>query len=168
MPGFNIGGGGDGPDSKLELLFNHRWIIEQLGPISRDQLIIARDLMLPDLKIERQEINGGTIIYKFAKSVKWDDVQVTFYDDGNILNEIRDWLELVYTNDEGIKSHAPSGGYKQECKFKLLGGEGKAINTIVLKNAWPVSVSQGKLTYTNSDIKLITLTLAYDWAENRG
>lgn len=164
MPGFNISGG-NGPSNTIEMLYSHRWLIKKLGPVGRDTLLIARDLVLPDLKIDRQEINGGTIVYKFAKSVKWDDVQVTFYDDSKLLSEIDKWVDLVYTNDAGIKSHAPSGGYKQECQFELLDGEGTVKNTIKLMNAWPVTVSQGKLTYTNSDIKIITLTLAYDWAE---
>jgi hypothetical protein len=47
----------------------------------------------------------------------------------------------------------------------LLDGQGKALNTITLKNAWPKSVSQGKLTMTSSKIKQITIILAYDYAE---
>ena len=65
----------------------------------------------------------------------------------------------------GIGTHSPSGGYKQESKFDLLDGSGATINSYTLKNSWPINISQGKLTYTDTEIKIVTVTLAYDWAE---
>lgn len=166
MPGFVTGGsGGPGPSSGVETLREHRWRITQLGPMDRDTLLFARDLTLPDNKINELEILGSFLIYKFAKSVRWDDVTVVFYDDGRLLNEMNTWRDLVYTNDDGIKVHSPGSGYKQDAEFQLLDGMGSPINTVRLKNAWPKNISQGRLTYTSSNIKQITLVLAYDFAE---
>jgi hypothetical protein len=169
MPGFIIGGqGGPGPANTAEPLRNHRWAIETLGPVSSNTLLIARDLQLPDLKLERQEVLGGLLWYKFAKAVKWDDALVAFYDDGSIAGDIQQWIDLVYTNAAGVQSHSPGSGYKKTCKFNLLNGDGSTEESMMLFNAWPVSKSEGKLSYTDSQLKLVTLTLAFDWAEITG
>ena len=33
-----------------------------------------------------------------------------------------------------------------------------------LYNSWPSQIRSGELTYTNSDIKIVEVTVAYDWA----
>lgn len=167
MPGFKIGGAGDGPSSGIETLRQHRWLITKLGPIGTENLLVARDLVLPEYRIDRQEILGGLIYYKFAKSVKWEDISVTFYDTGKILDELCKWKQLVYDNSSGIKKHSPNGGYKQDCIFELLDGTGSPLNTITAKNAWPASIAQGQLSYTSTEIKVVTVTLAYDFAEGQ-
>lgn len=165
MPGFMIGGAGGDLDHMTETLRSHRWLITKLGPVNPRRLVIARDLNLPDLAIEQQEVLGGLIWYKFAKAVKWQDAQVAFYDDGGIGQGIEQWKDKIYTNDEGIKTHTPGSGYKMDCEFELLDGHGEVDTKIILKNAWPKVVSEGRLTYTSSEIKLLTVTLAFDWAE---
>ena len=47
MPGFNIGGAGDGPANTIEVLRQHRWIIENMGPIGQENRLVARDITLP-------------------------------------------------------------------------------------------------------------------------
>lgn len=166
MPGFAIGGGGDGPPNTQETLRVHRWLITQLGPItSREQLRVAREITLPNLSIDKQEVLGGMLYYKYAKAVKWEDVMVTLYDTGQTLLELETWKDLVYTNSSGIQNHNPNSGYKKEAVFELMDGQGSAVNTIRLKNAWPIKIVQGRLTYTSSDIKIIQVVLSYDWAE---
>ena len=95
MPGFVIGGAGDGPANTVETLRQHRWLIQRMGPIGQANRLVARDITLPELRIERQEILGGMIWYKFAKAVKYDDAQVIFYDTGDFLGEIQEWQNAV-------------------------------------------------------------------------
>ena len=165
MPGFKVGGKGDGPPNTLELLRQHRWLIRDMGPISEDNRLVAQSITLPDLRIERQEILGGMLWYKFAKAVKFEDAQVTFYDTGEFLDDIEEWRKKIYTTGGGIQTHAPSSGYKMDCQFDMLDGTGITRNRYTLKNAWPAQISQGKLSYSDNEIKLVTITLAYDWAE---
>ena len=174
MPGFHINTGaggaydGTGPSNTSEFLWQHRWIIENLGKrinkSNKGGSVVAKEVALPDLKMERQEVLGGLVWYKFAKAVKFDDAVVTFYDDSNISDRIELWKRQVYTEEDGIRQHTT---YKQDSAFSLLGGDGKVIKKITLKNSWPVNISQGRLTYTESDFKLIVVTLAFDWAEIR-
>lgn len=165
MPGFSINGGGGNVPNTIELLTNYRWLITELGPVSSDSLVVARDLVLPESRVEVQEILGGLIWYKFAKNVKWQDVTVVFYDDGKILDGIEQWRELVYTIEDGIKTHTPGSGYKRKCAFELLDGAGDVKKSLSLMNAWPTAVSHGRLSYSDSEIKIVNLILAYDWAE---
>lgn len=159
MPGFNNFG------NKKELLHSHRWKIDALGDIRGTDLFLARDLAIPQFKINTQEVLGGLIYYNYAKSVKWDPVDVVFYDDGVIYGLLDKWRKVVYDNTTGINKHSPSGGYKKECTFSLLDGRGNPVNKYILKNAWPLSLSHSKVTYTNSEVKQVNVTLSYDYAE---
>jgi hypothetical protein len=167
IPGFNIGGSGDGPANTIETLRQHRWIIRKLGPIGRESLIVAKEVTLPELRLERQEILGGLIWYKYAKAVKYEDAQVIFYDTGKFLQEIQAWQDKVYKLDTGIGSHVPGKGYKLDSQFDLLDGSGNTVNSYTFKNSWPALIAQGKLSYTDSEIKVVTITLAYDWVESK-
>jgi hypothetical protein len=169
MPGFNIAGYGGDLVSTLEPARAHRWVIQQLGPITqRGAMLVAKELNLPQWKTERIEILGTTLWYKFAKNVKWDDIQVTFYDipqpEYSAFDEINKWRDLVHTNKTGILKHG-GNGYKRDCVFQEQDGKGESIRNIRLKNAWPASMTWGKLSYVSTDLKIIDLTLSYDWAE---
>jgi len=168
MPGFNIGPNSNGLTNQVEMLFNHRWLITMCGSMSRDSTIVAKECSLPSLKIEQQDILAGSTTYKFAKSAKWDDVEIIFYDNGSIIKDLTLWSEMVYSNADGIGKHSKNGGYKKKCEIGLLDGQGGILNKHILHNAWPKSINHGKLTYTSSDIKLITLVLAFDYAESLG
>lgn len=170
MPGFKIGGIGDGPENTIgSLLHEHRWLIGQLGPIfvGANSGIWAKEVTLPTSVIERQEILGGLLVYKFAKSVKWEDVTITFYDTQNLYPELCKWKEGIYTNKSGIKTHKPGDGkdgYKAITIIDLLDGTGKSLKNIKLHNSWPSNIDEGRISYESSEIKLLTITLAYDWA----
>jgi len=163
MPGFKINGEGEAPINTSEYLWQHRWLIENLGyHVDQDGAFVAKEVALPDLRMERQEILGGLVWYKFAKAVKFDDATITFYDDSKVSNKIDEWRKEIYTEDDGILQHTQ---YKQDSSILLLDGEGNTVKRIVLKNSWPANISQGRLTYTESDLKVVIVTLAFDWAE---
>jgi hypothetical protein len=172
VPGFNIGGYGGDLVNTLEAARVNRWVITSLGPItSRGAVLVAKELTLPHWKADKLEIMGGSLWYKFAKNIKWEDINVQFYDipdgDYSAFKELGKWIELVHTNDSGIKVHG-GGGYKMDSMFEELDGKGETLRRIRLKYSWPHSLSWGKLNYASSDLKVIDLTLAYDWAEVAG
>jgi hypothetical protein len=166
---FNIGGDGDygGPSATTEVLRNYRWAAIQIGPIQAN-LKMLKDLQLPDLELTIQEIQGAQLTYKYAKGVKWADAQIVFYDDGSILDELIEWKKKIYSSGTGIKSHQPNLGYKQDCKFILLDGCRNEVNSVRLKNAFPRQIQSGKLSYSDTNLKVVNVTLTYDWAEFEG
>jgi hypothetical protein len=165
MPGFKIAGYGGDAVSTLETLRPHRWRIIQLGPItSQDYLLTAKELTLPQWKAEQLTVLGAVLTYKYAKNVKWDDISVMFYDTKGLAAEIEKWRSLVNTDDNGILVHG-SGGYKKECEFEELDGKGDAVRNIKLFGSWPNTINYGKLSYQNSELKSIDLSITYDYAK---
>ena len=167
MPGFNIGAGAGGsePSNTTELNRNHRWRIISLGEntIPRQSLIFAKSLQLPGFTIEEETVQGAAIRYKFAKIVSWEDVTITFYDNVGLVDNLLKWQNLVYDSGAGIKL---ANDYKKSSSFELTDGNGATAGpTYFLINSWPKSLSHSQLSYEDSEIKLINLTLSYDWAE---
>jgi len=166
MPGFVINGTGNQypiPNT-LETVRANRFIIEILGPITlREHLVVAKDFQIPKWTATKQEI-PTTLMYKYAKGVNWGDASITFYDtmDPPILDSLNEWKDLVYSITNGIGVHG-SGGYKQDTVLNELDGEGGIIRRIRLKNSWPVDVDFGKLSYADSNINLVNLSLSVDY-----
>jgi hypothetical protein len=170
MPGFNITNKeskrtlGE-PGYNVDPFLQHRWFIRKLGPVGNNPLIFAKDLSLPVFRADKQEVLGSNLFYKFAKNINWQDVTVTFYDMNDTLEELEVWREKVQNITKGIGVHGGSFGYKDTCIFSLIDGEGKEEQKITLSNAWPLSIDQGKLDYADSEIKLISVILSYDYAK---
>lgn len=172
MPGFNIGSSGQGseeqPGSTFELHRVHRWKIHQLiaggsqSLLTSDDLLYAKSITLPAFNVEEESVRGGSIAYKFAKGINWDDVTVVFYDVFDLLPNIEKMRQTVWTPEEGLKV---ANNYKGDSEFWLLNGYGDAVRKFILRNSWVKAISHSELTYTNSDIKEVTLTISYDWAE---
>lgn len=172
MPGFNIGGGGGNnePSNTVEPLRNHRWRIISLGAdgvdggvISRDKLVYAKTLQLPEFAVEEEMVTGAAIKYKFAKIVNWGDVTVSFYDVSGVHSGLTTWQGKVYTAEAGIK---PADEYKKQCRFQMTDGAGKEDGPLyILKGSWPKTISHSALSYEDSDLKLVNLVISYDWAE---
>jgi len=161
MPGFIVDGYGTGAALPKTVRMQHLWSIEKLGSINvRD--LYAKELGLPKFTVAVEKVKGGAIEYKYASGVTWEDVTVTFYDVQGLLPEIEKWKSSVYNDASGIG--ASSMGYKQDSRFALIDGQGSVQARYTLKNSWPSQIDHGKLTYTESDAKLVTITLTYDTA----
>jgi len=104
---------------------------------------------------------GASLEYKFAKSVNWDDVKITWYDTAGMLATVKQWRETIWDQEYGI---AAVDTYKQESILRTHLPDYTAINEWVLMNSWPSQIKHGDLTYTSSDIKIVEVTLTYDWA----
>ncbi len=55
--------------------------------------------------------------------------------------------------------------YKKRSLLKYFLPTGKKINTWTLINSWPSQIRNGDITYAGSNVKLIEVTVTYDWAE---
>jgi hypothetical protein len=166
MPGFNIGSDASSEASiTVTTHRSHRWRITSLGEglINKPTMLYAKSIQLPGFSIEEEIVVGASIKYKFAKTVNWEDVSLSFYDVMGMIGDMRTWQDKVYTNGEGINS---ANDYKKTSSFILTDGVGESTGpTFTLKNSWPKSISHSELSYDNSEIKLINMILSYDWAE---
>lgn len=184
MPGFvvnNIGGHQTGgaraapPDA--EYYYSYTWYIENMfedvAQDSRDILIHVKDMTLPAFTANKELLIGSAVEYKFAKNVTFDDVKITWYDTVGLINIIKRWRESVWTPIGGL---APAGVYKKRSiQRQYIAntdlGEGPNDSREVeyrLEGSWPSTIRHGDLTYTNSDVKVVEVTVSYDWAEEIG
>ena len=153
--------GNDGPTITDNTIRSHKWRITKLGPINIGSLKFAKELVLPNFNIISEEVKGGFLSYNFAKSVKWDDVIVRFYDTSKHLGELNAWKYMVVSDKDGIKIH---NNYKQECSFMIFDTSDKQVE-FKLHGAYPSSISHSEMSYSESGIKLITVVIKYDYAD---
>jgi hypothetical protein len=165
MPGFKVFGTEQGV-AVPNVLLKHQWEIVKLGPIQINDTSPARyakEVELPKISFEEEQVRGAALIYKFASMAKWEDVNVTFYDTEGLAAQIESWRKLVYSDENGL---GLASDYKQTSKFRLIDRDasGSTLVMFTLNNSWPKTIGYGQLTYTDSDAKIISLTLSYDYA----
>jgi len=174
MPGFAIqgingifgglAGNAQSPTATQEYLYSYTWEIFKLMGTT-DLLINAKDISTPTFTVGIETQQGASLEYKFAKNVSYDDIKVTFYDAVGMIKIFKDWRETVWTSKDGLKTaesykrdstliiYPPSWDVKQSVEWRLTG-------------SWPSSIRHGELTYTSSDVKLVEVTVTYDFAES--
>lgn len=182
MPGFvvnNIGGypkeGGGIAPADAEYYYTYTWFVESVfddfNQRTRDILIHAKDMTLPAFVVNKETVLGGSVEYKFAKSISWDDVKITWYDTVGMIEILKRWRRSVWTQEDGLKG---GGVYKKRTYQNQYianrggGGGGAADERDIryrLEGSWPSVIRHGDLTYTNSDVKIVEVTVTYDWAE---
>ena len=163
MPGFTIYTSEVGVATPKKVLLKHQWTIAKLGPLQinpESPASYARDITLPRISFDEEVVEGAAVKYKFAKFLGYDDVKVTFYDTEGLVLELYGWEAKIFTPATGI---GVASDYKMSSKFQLLDGQNNVLYSITLENSWPKQISLGDLTYTESDAKIVELTLSYDF-----
>lgn len=173
MPGFAIQGingvfGGQagnvpGPSAIQEYLYSYTWEIFQLMGNLDSLLINAKDISTPTFTVGIETQQGASLEYKFAKNVSYDDIKVTFYDAVGMIKIFKEWRETVWTNQDGLKT---AESYKRNSTLIISPPSWENDKSVEwhLTGSWPSSIRHGELTYTSSDVKLVEVTVTYDFA----
>ena len=165
MPGFIVDGIGSGaPGNNIETYYTYTWDIQSIfgGSTSKPPLIYLKEMGLPTFSVGQERVKGTSLNYKYASDITWEDVKVTWYDTKGMLAVIKDWRKSVWTEETGIQ---PPNQYKKESWLRTFLPDASEINGWKLINSWPSSIRHGDLTYAQSDIKVVDVTISYDWAE---
>lgn len=178
MPGFvvrDIGGHGTAVPATARYLYNYSWEVENLFgnniDSSRQAMIHLRDVSLPTFVVSKEMVLGASLEYKFGKSVSWEDVKVTWYDTVGMLAIVRQWRQSIWTEFGGLNAPAT---YKKTSIITVVPPDADIVSNIGasdetiryhLFGSWPSMIRHGDLTYTSSDVKLVEVTITYDWAE---
>lgn len=181
MPGFIVNNfGGDrktGVPATASYYYTYLWSIDQIftdhtSPIqiNNTALVHAKSMTLPSFVVSKDVLLGGSLEYKFAKSVSYDDVKITWYDTIGLLDILRGWRKSIWDPKTGL---APYGDYKRMTVQRqyLSDDQGATSDDVTyrLHGSWPSDIRYGELTYTNSDVKMVEVTVTYDYAiEYRG
>lgn len=174
MPGFSIrdiGGNGSGVPATTRYLYNYMWQVElvfgdNVG-LGRNgtTLIHLKDATLPSFVVNKEIVLGSALEYKYGKSVSWEDVKLTWYDNIGLISVMKEWRQRVWSADRGMR---PANEYKQQTALSVLPPDSDDPNEVVrflLHGSWPSLIRHGDLTYTSSDVKIVEVTVTYDWAE---
>lgn len=177
MPGFTVNGGfgghtylnggfvPGGTPGNANFYYNYTW---EVGIIMNDVVglnktsIVLKECSLPEVTIEKESYKGSFSEYKYAKGVTFSDVRMSFYDSYGLLNKINSWMGSVYDDTNGLNLAA---NYKSDSSIwsSLPNADASSRQVYYLYGSWPVSVKYGDLTYTGSDVKVVDLTLTYDY-----
>lgn len=181
MPGFVIPAtgfapvGGNSPQAwgRREFYYTYSWEIFDLFEESSSTpydtsspLIYLKDLTLPTFTANTDSYVGSSLEYKWAKSVVWEDVKVVWYDTKGLIDKIRAWRQRVWTPEGGLQVGSV---YKKRSQLDVHLPTWEDDDSVrwLLVNSWPKIIKHGELTYTNSDVKLVEVVIAYDWAEEQ-
>ena len=175
MPGFIIGDTKE--DTKAssinmnvtnsEYYTNFFWDVKKvLGDVislnNKAPLLALVDCKLPTFTVEEEKGMGGSIDYKFAKKVNYEDVSMVWYDNVGLLPIMLDWMKSIFTPESGI---AFANDYKKDTEIHAFTSDGSKRQVHTLIQSWPKSIKFSDLSYTSSDIKKVDMTLSYDFAK---
>lgn len=174
MPGFTIPDriGISAVNANAKPFANFTWYIEQLAEeLVSGALLYVRDFKPPAYSISPEEVTGSFLKYKYASEVVWEDCRITFYDVPKptgmcycVSAWIKLWRDKIFTLDGGLQEPFK---YKHTTVVSKHNIDGQFVYTWKLIGSWPKTVSEGDLSYTNSDIKIVDVVLSYDWCEEK-
>lgn len=162
------------------------------GVGSTNLLLFAYKATRPVPEIDEITIhNGQDEIYRPGKN-RWKPIEITFYErltgtesrfaSSQDLNDqaarlIYRWWGGTPDGLVGGVVHldvssvgAPGGGaldYQKPCQLQMLDGLGNAVWTYYMADCWPVRVTPSDLSYADTEIASITVTLRYNKAIER-
>lgn len=166
MPGFSIQGVGAGRAESFKPYYNFCWEIEQLiGFSPSENSIFAREATLPTFTVGTEDIDGSSLVYRYASKVIWDPISITFYDTEGLLPIIRNWRTRVWSPRLGLQV---ASVYKKQSIIKHFLPDMAGEIKWTMYGSWPSTIKYGDLTYTSSDAKIVTTTVTYDWASEGG
>ena len=193
MPGFNIplnakcvdtdafkeSGTYVGPHNTVETARVHRYRLEILEPL-QSVVLFCEKCTRPTPEIDEIVIhNGQDEIYRPGKQ-RWSPIEFTFYEKlrgGDPLTGIGDQTdetaELIYKwwgetmIDLTRSAHNPVKDYYKQAQLQMLDGVGNPVWTYFIYDCWPQKVSPTDLSYSDSEIATITVTLRFNKAQER-
>lgn len=177
MPGFTANGGfgghtyvkdgmvAGGTPANVNFYYNYTW---EVGVIMNDVVglnktaVVLKDCALPEVTIDKETYKGSFMEYKYAKGVSFTDVRLSFYDSYGLLDKIKTWMGSIYNDVDGLNLAA---NYKSDSSIwvSLPHGGAATRQMYYLYGSWPTAVKYGDLTYTSSEVKIVDLTLTYDY-----
>ena len=166
MPGFKIGGRGNGPSSTNEMRRTHRWTFAVISPETRDINVLLKTASRPSFTFDKPEVHHNQEKIYYAGKQTWEPVTLTWYDAEqpvDVSERLWTWLNSVSNIPTANVSHPRD--FKGDGDLRMLDGQGVTTEQWILYNGWPESVNWQALDYSSSEVQLIEVKYAYDRAE---
>jgi len=190
MPGFrinNVGGNGSAVNHESRFYSTFTWEIPSLfvktfennnktysvttGYDTGIQDILLKTAQLPAINYEQIKAKGGSIEYKFAGKPTFEPIKISFYDTYKLSNLLVQWSNSIWNETRGLKA---ANRYKKQTTISkyLIDRDlttsdqfkQKPDGTVKynLYGSWPMVIRESELTYVESGIKTVELTIMYD------
>lgn len=171
MPGFNIESGSDSENknNKAETNRKHRWRFTT-GFLQPNEWIYLKSAARPNFKLESPEMHHNEEVAYFAGKRSWEPISVEFYDIISprvISQRLYDWVAAGTTNsvtDVSNSTTAAPTDYKVEVTLDMLDGQGTTTETWKLFGCWPSESNWNEISYDDTEIATIAMTLKFDRA----
>jgi hypothetical protein len=169
-----------GPAFDTETARKHRFRLEILEPFGPNTgsgsgiLLFMEKCTRPTPEVDEITIhNAQDEIYRPGKQ-RWNPVEFTFYEKtygsavqtDEAAERIYKWWGEVMINLV-IGDHGNVSDYYKNAQLQMLDGVGEPIWTYYLFDCWPQKVTPIELSYSDSDIATITVTLRFNKCEER-
>lgn len=154
---------------------NFRWQLRIMGHGSGNETVWwAKTVNTPSFDVSEVAHDYFDNKFFYPGRVTWSDLEVTLVDP---VTPDAAKLTLDIINKTGYNITTAPGPKKTISKEKasskglksviidVLNADGVALETWTLKNAWIKAVKFGDLDYSNDELRQISITFKYDWAE---
>jgi len=134
----------------------------------------AKGVTLPSFDVTETEHDYLDNKYYFPGRVTWSEVELTMVDPistdavdktNQILVSSGYKIAATQATQKSFITKAASDTAVNNFEIQVLNGEGTVIEKWILKNVFIKAAKFGDLAYDNDDLREITMTLRYDWAE---
>lgn len=178
IPGFNIPFSDacgstipGGPHNTVETARKHRYLVQVLEPFGNGEfgiLLYAYKCTRPNIEIDQVMIHNAQDEISRPGKQHWKPVEFTFYEKlqggSSLFSQaaqlIYFWWGSTMINLETSLHNEPSQ-YLKNTQLDMLDGSGDSIWSYFLLDSWPSKVSPSDLSYTDSNIAEISVTLSY-------
>jgi len=170
MPGFIINtSGGLAPTTPggRDWLRSHRFeLINFFGstPSNSPEFIALKDVTMPSKKLKSISVETPGTTYKFASQAEFSELVMTFYGSRELLIKCLQMADKPHNTREGIRDY---NQYKGTVVFQIrdTGSFDGSFSGIEYdyKNAWISDVSNGQVSYSSSEIMMITVNIVFDF-----
>lgn len=132
----------------------------------------AKTIKIPTFTVAPIEHHYLDNKYNFPGRVTWEDVDMTLVDPSDP-DAVAIMMTLLQESGYYVKSKEitkPRTVNKVDaaqltCVINVLDEEGETIEKWTLKNCFMLSVNLGDYSYQDDDLRELSITLKYDWAE---
>ena len=170
MPGFALAGDSQGklPNAQAEPRFKHRWVFEVADGPDTDIFLYLREASRPKVNQDAVEMWHNQAPAYFSGRSQWNPISITFYDieqNPDVSDAVWNWHQMVVEHSSSDSATAKRvKNYKKKGKLDSLGADGTSNETWELYNCWPQDIDFSNLSYTTSEVQVITVSLKYDAA----
>lgn len=162
MPGFKILDGQDGIQLPNKVVYSYTWQSELLAGLEiKNGEIYLREVDQPQFSYETETIKTSNASYEFPSGIKWKDIKVSFYNTDEVMTKLIDQSKRTWDVIDGLQV---ANDFMGRSVINVYYGDDELAYQWILENSWIKSVDPSKLTYEDSGMNDISVTLAYTWA----